>query len=128
MVADFRCGRLVIRLPINIGADIRDGRGGGLVCKFRGSGGFVFGGFVDSLDELVGEDVFVEEAAFEHGNGVVVRLVVFDFLRRPVFLVIRIRDAVAVVAVGVDFEDGGFVFLACAIHGDVGFRADFVEV
>lgn len=54
--------------------------------------------------------------------------VVLDLLGGPVFLVIRIRDAVAVVAVSVDFENGWFVFFPSAFHGDVRLGADFIEI
>lgn len=123
------CGRgVVVGFPIDVCGDVSDGGGRGFFCEFDGCGGFVRGGFADGVRGFFGEEAFVDEAFTEEGDGVVVLFVVFDFLGGAVFLGVGVGDAVAVVAVGIDFQKGWFVFLAGTLHGDVGFGADFVDV
>ena len=78
--------------------------------------------------DRIGEDSFFGELAAEDREGIVVFLVILNFLGGAVFRGIGVCDRVAVVAVGFDLEDGGLVLLARTLHGDMRFRPDFVDV
>src|SRR6478672_596140 len=128
VAADFGGGRVVVGFPINIRADVGDGRGGGFLGEFDGSGGLLGGGFVDLGGMFLGENSFPDQAPAKNRNGIVVLFVVFNLLRRAVFFVVRVGDAVPIIAVGVNFQNGGFAQFFGPFHGDLGFRPYFVNV
>ena len=120
---------LAIHFKIDVFENVRVGRERALVGELRAGFGLVLRGCADCFEVLFGDHAFLDEPPLIELDGVVLALVFLDLLLGPVAaLVLRVGDGMAVVAVGVEFEDGRPGVIVRALDRLLDGGADLVKV